>query len=244
MRFLKIIVFVFPVLFVCFEGYSQKIVNKGRFSIGVLFSPDYDYRYLQMENDELGMVQLRNDLEIARLGFSTGVVTHYQFKKRLAFESGIRFFDKGFKYEMDFKGLVDLDGNLYTDDPAIPGELKSEYHFYYLGIPVKLNYYFLRRKVNLFVSGGVSTDFFLSGKTKLVMKFEDRTEKETSGMDEDFNKVGFTGLAGFGLETNVLQKLQLRFEPAFRYSFTPVVDASTKGHLYSFGANIVLLRNF
>ena len=227
-----------------FSGSSQTGFNAKKFSLGILFSPDFDYRYLHIENDEFNMVQLRNDLETARLGFSAGIVVHYQIKKRLALESGIRLFDKGYKYEMNNKGLVDMDGNLYTDDPAIPEELKSEDHFYYLGIPVKLNYYFLQRKISLFVSAGVSTDFFLSGKTKRIMKFEDRTEIQKYDQDGDFNNVNFTGLAGLGLEINVLQKLKLRVEPTFRYSFTPVIDAQVKEHLYSFGANIVLLRDF
>lgn len=232
-------VFIFPI-----NGSSQVISNSKKFSLGILFSPDYNYRYLHSENDIINLVQLRNDLESARLGFSAGVVARYQFKKRLAFESGIRLFDKGFKYEMNSKGLVNIDGTPYTDDPAIPDEMKSIDHYYYVGVPLKLNYYFLRKKISLFISGGFSTDFFLSGNTKSVMYFEDRTEKKTSEMNEDFNNVNFTGLAGFGLETNVLQKLQLRFEPIFSYSFTPVVDAPMKGHLYSFGANIVLFRNF
>jgi len=226
-----------------FSGSSQTITNSKKFSLGILFSPDYNYRYLHLENDEINLVQLRNDLESARLGFSAGVVVRYQFKKQLAFESGIRLFDKGFKYELS-KEWVSADGTYIEDDPANPEELKSEDHLYYLGIPVKLNYYFLQRKISLFISGGFSTDFFLSGKTKLVMYFEDRTETQKYDQDEDFNNVNFTGLVGFGLEANVFHRLQLRVEPIFRYSFIPVVNAPMKGHLYSFGANIVLFRNF
>jgi hypothetical protein len=214
------------------------------FSVGILLSPDYSYRHLYLGNDEFNLVQMRNETESPRLGFTTGVVARYRLKKRWIVESGIQFSDKGNKYEFDdFVSLDDLISPGHIEDPLIPEKITEKYHYSYWGIPAKLNYYFFQKKINMFVSAGVSTDFFLSGKRNSVIKFRDRTEKETSEMDEDFNKVSFSGLAGFGMETRISNLLQLQVAPVFRYSFTPLVDAPLKEHPWSFGLNVSVFTN-
>ena len=215
-----------------------------KFSVGILLSPDYSYRHLHLGNDEFNLVQMRNETESPQLGFTAGVVARYQLKKRLVMESGIQFSDKGNKYEFDdFVSLDDLISPGHIEDPLIPEKITENYHYSYWGIPAKLNYYFSRKKVNMFVSAGVSTDFFLSGKRNSVIKFRDTTEKETSEMDEDFNKVSFSGLAGFGMESRISNLLQLQVAPVFRYSFTPLVAAPLKEHPWSFGLNVSVFTN-
>ena len=143
---------------------------------------------------------------------------------------------------MDDEDWIIIDENGYND-PAIPKNFISRYHYYYLGIPAKLNYYFLNGKIKLYASAGVAADFFVAGKSKTVAEFKDRIEKETRNLDGDFNQVNIVGLAGLGLETDVLSKLTLRFEPAFRYSFTPIIEPDMKAYYYSAGMNIVLFCN-
>ena len=216
-----------------------------KFSVGILLSPDYSYRHLHLENDEFNLVQMRNETESPRLGFTAGVVARYQLKKRLVMESGIQFSDRGNKFDFDddFVSSDDLIWPGHNEDPLIPEKITENYHYSYWGIPAKLNYYFSRKKVNMFVSAGVSTDFFLSGKRNSVIKFRDTTEKETSEMDEDFNKVSFSGLAGFGMESRISNLLQLQVAPVFRYSFTPLVAAPLKEHPWSFGLNVSVFTN-
>ncbi len=236
--------FITQPLFLSAQSKGNPSGNK--FSFGVSFSPDYTYRHLSMKNDEFNFVDARNELDDPRVGFTTGLVAKYNFKERFALESGVQFSDRGDKMEMGGNEWITPDEILSIDsdpDPSIPDKFKSSYHYYYLGVPVKLNYYFLNGKIKMYASAGVAADFFVDGKNRTVMEFKDRTEKETHNLDENFNKVNFVGLAGLGVETDIFQLLTLRLEPVFRYSFTSVVDAPMKGYYYSAGVNIVLFCN-
>ncbi len=161
--------------------------------------------------------------------------------ERIALESGLQFSDKTYKYEMDIDDYDFIDGISVKDDPAIPIKSQTKYHYYYLGVPVKFNYYVLQKDIRLFFSTGVSTDFFINGKTKSVVEFKDRTEKDSKPIENiDFNKVNFTGLFGFGLETDISNKFQFRVEPILRYSFNPLLDSLQKRNFYSLGANFTV----
>lgn len=192
--------------------------------------------------DEYGFVEILNKFESPRFGFTSGIVSRYQFSSRFALESGLQFSDKGYKYGFSKYDLEFNNGFPEEDDPAMPEKITISNHYYYLGIPVRLNYYVLLNEVKLFISAGVSNDFFVKGKSKTKFEFPERNEIHTNQMgNEDFNKVKFTGLIGFGAEKEISNRLQFCFEPIFRYSFAPVIDASMKGYLYSFGANFIIL---
>lgn len=214
-----------------------------KFSFGVNFSPDYSYRSLHSNNPDydFAMNQL-NDWEVPAFGFTTGFSVRYLANEKFEFESGIQFSDKTYNFDVNKDDFVTPnDGLNQQDDPAIPERSVTKNHFYYLGVPVKLNYYFLQKRIRMYVSAGVSADFFLDDKSKSFMKFSDGTEiHENFENDYDYNKISMTGLAGIGAETKFSQRFGIRVEPVFRYSFTPVVDAPMKGYLYSAGLNFVL----
>ncbi|MBN2637302.1 MAG: outer membrane beta-barrel protein [Prolixibacteraceae bacterium] len=238
MNSIKISWLFFIVVFPLFiNGQNSESQTSKKLSFGVNFSPDYSYRRLYQENDEHNFVDYRNEIEDPRLGFTTGLVAYYQISNRFTFESGIQFSDKGEKSK--FTRWIVSSGNSATD-PAFTVKSKSFNHYYYLGVPIKLNYFLLQKQFRLFISGGISTDFFLSGKIKYIDEFNDRTERGSENMDYDFNIINFVGLASLGIERDISTKLSLRVEPTFRYSFTPVAIAPMERYPYSFGANVVL----
>ena len=245
MKLLKLSLNLILVL-LSFTALSQvsKSSSEKKFSIGVAFSPDYSFRRLHSTNEESDFLKdTRNQFESAKFGYTTGLVAKYRLNRSLALESGLKLSDKGENYVMRKEDFVFVDGLSTEEDPAIPEKYKTNYHFYYLGLPVKLNYIFLERKVNLFVSAGFSTDFFLEGKQSSVFHFEDKVEESSFSMEGDFKKITFTGLAGFGMETQISRMIHIQFEPIFRYSFTPLVDIPLKEYLYSAGVNLTLLFN-
>lgn len=230
-----------PAFFINASSQSTDTLRTRKFSIGINFSPDYSYRRLYLEDDEFGFVEHRNETESPRFGFTTGLTASYHLNSRFALESGLQFSDKGDKYEASKEDFYYGDGFYIEDDPAIPDNWKTISHYYYLGIPLKLNYYVLQKGVKLFFSAGFSTDFYVGNQLKTTWEFSDRTERDTNKMEtEDFNKVNITGLAGFGIEADISKRVRFRFEPIFRYSFTPIIDATMKGYLYSIGANVAL----
>lgn len=240
---LSVIPFIFFVL-LSFSVKSQtQEPNPKKFSFGVNFSPDYSYRSLHSNNPDNDFVMNQlNDWEVPAFGFTTGLSVRYLANEKFEFESGIQFSDKTYNFDVNNDDYITPnDGLNQPDDPAIPDRSVTRNHFYYLGVPVKLNYYFLQKRIRMYVSAGVSTDFFLDDKSKSFMKFSDGTEiRETFENDYDYNKISLTGLAGFGAETKLSQRFGIRVEPVFRYSFTPLVAAPMKGYLYSAGLNFVL----
>ena len=234
--------FILLVLF-CFgtnaNAQSYLSNSKNRFSFGFNFSPDYTYRTLRSEvdgGDEF--IKMRNDMEAARFGFTTGLVVKYQLNKFLAFESGLQYADRGDKTESDDPGYVFPD----EGDPFIPDESKTVYHYYFLGVPLKANFYVLNKRTKVFLSAGVSADFFSGSKTKQIYYYNG--EKEANSFSEenvDFNNINLMGLAGLGLEYKLNKKLELRLEPIARYSFSSLTTYSDiKTHLYSIGANFTV----
>lgn len=162
--------------------------------------------------------------------------------KKFEHESGLQYSDKTFKLSVTKDDFEIPDNGLYQlDDPAIPERLTTNYHYYFLGVPLKLNYYFLQKRIRLYLTAGVSTDFFLDTRSKTTSIYKDRTETiEHNGNGGDYNKINLTGLAGFGTETTLFQKIGIRVEPIFRYSFIQINDFMGKENLYSAGLNVVL----
>ncbi len=238
---------VIPLIFFVFLSFSAKSQTEEpkpkKFSFGVNFSPDYSYRSLHSNNPDfdLAMNQL-NDWEVPAFGFTTGLSVRYLAKEKFEFESGIQFSDKTYNFDVNKDNYVTPnDGLNQPDDPAIPERSITSYHYYYLGVPIILNYYFLQKRIRMYVSVGVSTDFLLDDKSKTFMKFSDGTELyKNFENDYDYNKISLKGLAGFGAEFKMYQRFGIRVEPVFRYSFTPLLDELMKINLYSAGLNVII----
>ncbi len=238
---------VIPLIFFVFLSFSAKSQTEEpkpkKFSFGVNFSPDYSYRSLHSNNPDydFAMNQL-NGWEVPAFGFTTGLSVRYLANKKFEFESGIQFSDKTYNFDVNKDDYVTPnDGLNQPDDPAIPERAITSYHYYYLGVPIKLNYYFLQKRIRMYVSAGVSADFLLDDKSKTFMKFSDGTEiHENFENDYDYNKISLTGLAGFGAEVNLFQRFGIRVEPVFRYTFTPLLDELMKVNLYSAGLNVII----
>lgn len=245
------IVFTSILIFWGFISLAQNEENskQSRFSFGVSFSPDYTYRNFRTGDEKLdNIVGDMDDIESPRFGFTTGLACKYQFSRRFALESGILFSDKGDKVEMSNEYWISpddlIDPGFTGPDPAIPNELKMKYHHYYIGIPLKVNYFLVDKKLKVFLSGGFSTDFYINTTVKSVYTLEGEEHKDTSHPeDDDFKKVNFVGLAGVGIEYPISSNFSLRFEPIYRYSFTQMVEEGAidlDTHLYSIGVNFAI----
>lgn len=240
---LSVIPFILFVLF-SFSGKSQTEEPKPKkISFGINFSPDYSYRRLHSNNpDHDFVINQLNDWEEPAFGYTTGLSVRYLVNKKFELESGLQFSDKTFNLDIDRDDFETPDNGLYQpDDPAIPERLTTNYHFYYLEVPFKLNYHFYQKRIRMYVSAGVSADFAIDTKSKTTMKYRDRTESiERSNNGGDYNKICLSGLVGFGAETALFKRFGIRIEPVFRYSFSPIDDFMENENLYSAGLNLVL----
>lgn len=230
MRYFLPLIFLF--LVISSAGQSKAGNFEHRFSFGLSFSPDYTYRIYDSGPDFPG--DIWDEVEDPRFGFTTGLVAKYFLTPNFAIESGLQFSDKGYKIETSGEQLVPEDG-------TVNGHywINTKYHYNYLGIPLKANWFIMNRDVKVFLSGGFSTDFFLNSKAKTEYFLEGKEGSEEHSEDEvDFHKINVIGLAGFGAEYGLSESVYIRFEPIVRISFTSAATyTSAMRYWYSMGAN-------
>ncbi len=213
-------------------GQTSDVISTGEYSWGLTFSPDYCYRTLNSESSGQWIADLRDSTEIPKFGFTTGLSLLFRPWNRISFETGIQYSDKGEK-------TIILELNPLEPDPALPtNQVRFNHHYYYLDIPLKINYTVLKGKVKIFVSAGFSTNIYLYQQTKLSFVGSDETNLSTSS--GDFSRFNVALLIGGGIDYDIGKRLIFRLEPIYRRSVTPVVDAPIKQYQYSIGANFGL----
>jgi hypothetical protein len=105
-------------------------------------------------------------------------------------------------------------------------------NFEYLEIPVIMRYRVVDRKVGFNVIGGMSTNF-LVGRDAY---FQLEGEKEFLGITQNLKTVNYSSVIGVGLDYAITSKLNLNFEPTFRYYLNSVNTLSVlRSHPYSLG---------
>lgn len=221
----------------CQEAETAK---PNKLSIGFTFSPDYCYRLLipDTANTSILIADRRDSLEIPKFGYTTGVNLALNFHKRITLETALLFSNKGEKTKSYSTVWVTSSGQ---PDPSLPTKVAYVYHYLYLDVPVKANFYVLTKKVKLFVSAGLSTNIFLTQRTTAIYEYSDgRTTRNTSAGSDVFKRINFAFTAGVGLGYELTDKLYLQMEPTYRRSIHSIIDAPIQGLLYSTGINFGL----
>jgi len=210
------------------NGQEDELKFKKSILLGLTFSPNYCYRTLRYDQSDEDFANYRNEIEIPKFGFTTGINSIFRFNKSLAIELGMLFSDKG-------QQTKKIEITQEDPDNTIPDNIHNSWHYYYIDIPIKLNYFIIKGNLNLFVSPGISGNIFLTQKR---VKSEFNPDNEyTYFMSEGFNKLNIAIILGAGLDYLITKKLNLRFEPIFRYSLTPLDNFKIKRYQYSIGAN-------
>ena len=95
-------------------------------------------------------------------------------------------------------------------------------HLDFLELPFNLRYSVIDRTIELQLVGGVSTNFLVGNSVTV----EGPSGREEIGYLSNVNTVNYSGNAGLGMIYHVGKKLNLLFEPRFRYFLNSVNDAS------------------
>jgi hypothetical protein len=212
--------------------------------IGTNFSPDYCYRTLTTNGNlnNQSIKEWRDSIEIPKLGFTAGFTLFFPLNNRFSIETGVLFSKKGEQTkELDLTFLNSPGGTIQ------PLSLSYNYHYHYLDIPLKLNYYILK-KPSIFLSGGISTNLFLQEKLTSITKHSDgSTTINTEDVNSEMNMINLAGIIGLGFEGEILKigasNALIRIEPIFRHSIISIIDAPINGYSYSFGINFGIIYN-
>jgi len=221
-----------PVTIYCQNTDSTKTK---KFAIGLTFSPDYCFRTLSSDESVNMIADQRNDEEIPKFGYTTGLNIAWKLSNRFTLETGVLYSNKGEKTKKYTLNWYTPNGQ---NDPALGTKNSYTYSYIYLDIPVKVNFYFLTKKTKLYLTAGISPNIFLSQKTTSVVEFANGEEKKTSSSsNSEFQKINLTFIVGFGVSYDFSNKLYLKIEPTYRQSITSIIDAPVKSFLYSAGLN-------
>lgn len=227
------IILVFALLFTPILSFAQESESEeSKFSIGINFSPNCSYRTLKYPENLQNLVDAREELEHPSLGFNTGIEAHYLPLKNLEIVLAVQLSRQTHMFRE-----VPLT-NIAGDDSL--GFADNQLRYHYLGIPLRVNYRIVNQKFFVHISAGVSINQFLSDKSRSWITYSNgdtEVVNSESGI-KDFNKTLIGLVGGIGLGYHINEKLNMRLEPLFRYSLTPLADAPIEQYNYSIGCQI------
>lgn len=206
--------------------FAQDSIPQSQLRYGILFSPDYNYRSLRSGSNDAWIKELYDTLEVPEVGYSAGLIAQLQLNDRFAINGGLQFSDRG-------------EATRYRTRERIQ---KYRNHLYYLAIPLQVNYNLVNKKVKFFVSVGISTDIFLTGRTKVQSRYS--TDAEIVKPADDLSRAGLSMLAGVGLDCPLTDKWSFRLSPLYRRSLTSATTSSPKKYYYSAGLSVGFLGEF
>lgn len=241
-RLFNCLLFVlFPVSAICNTGDS---IHPDRMQLGVIYSPDYCYRTLKTTGESKWMAIMRDTMEIPKFGYTTGLNFIYKISTRWSAETEVLFSDKGFQTKK-----YAPEGRVISSTPSAKQPLKIAYlnHYYYLDVPIKLNYYIYLGKINFFLSAGVSVNTFLNQTVTTLTTYTDGSTdmniKKTT-RPSSFEKINFALTGGLGMNYNLTEKYTLKIEPVYKHSITSIINAPVKSYLYTAGMNVGISCHF
>ncbi|MCF8372654.1 MAG: porin family protein [Bacteroidales bacterium] len=206
-----------------------------KFSIGLNYTPNYCFRTLHSSKADQPIIDARK-VEKPAYGFNSGISIGYDLLDHLSISTGIQYSQQTFQ----FKNI-----NAENIQGEKLGKADGKYFFDYIEIPVNANYTFSQKRLSYYMIGGLSINLFLSDKFKSKIEFSDGHTEEHTGETKwgDFNRPIYATVLGFGCKYNINQKFNVRFEPIFRYSLQPILDAKIEQHQYSIGGQFGIYMN-
>ncbi len=225
---------IFLVLFSSLNLQAQQ-TKKDKILIGYNFSSDYNYRVFKNNDGKAFydvIIKSRNEFEIFKFGYTTGLNLCFNTSKNWAFETGIQYSNNGYQTKK-------LDLSFEIPDDAFPSKVKFIYSYQYFGIPIKARLSFGKKNIR-FVSGvSVLTNFLINAKTKIKSSYlSGREENKTESTKSDFKKINILPAISFGVDYKICGNIHLTAEPTFRYSLLNTKSAPITENLWNMGVNV------
>jgi hypothetical protein len=236
MKLLLLLTFIGPSILYGQDSTSTKERKK---FIGINFSPDYSYRYITKNDNNISTEQWTNIKNIEdsiykpTLGYTTGLNFYYQINKLISIETGIQYSRKGYK-------TIPMQ-TVYSFN--YPPAIATNYIYYsYFDFPLRANFTFLKSKLQILASVGAVLNYLHQVSSKSVPETSTLTfQKQTHISEYPYNKINISPSISLGIKYNVNDRINLRVEPTFRYGLINTDDNSYKyTHLWNAGLNISL----
>ncbi len=218
-------------------GISGITQGQSSFALSLDIGPSYSYRVLKGDESVQRIIDLRNESEDYGLGFTAGIAGHYKFKNGTQIELGIQYI-RYVTRTNDLPVLGEFNEFIGTADLL--------YQSHFIEIPLRTRYVIHFMRYSVYISPGIAPSLFLNQFSKGIIEYDngDSEVKRSENTITDFNDFGLVGLFGFGIEIPIGEKMRMAIEPGARYHFFELNDFSVKEHLYSFGCQFRLIKQF
>jgi len=185
--------------------------------LGAVVSPDLCYRTLKNTDSKFDIAYFNNS-EIPKFGYTAGLAAAYGLSSNWTIETGLLFSNKGYKTKM-----IDIESLDFSD--SILGKGRVYFNFYYLDVPVKINYAYGHGKIRFCATLGITTNIFLDAKTRAILKYNDGHVEHSKGTNiNPINAINISPMAGVGIDWRLTERMKLKIEPTFRYGLLSIGD--------------------
>ena len=193
-----------------------------KFQLGITFSPDYNFRYLKADGNSEWISKIADSMEVPKYGYTTGFNLSYVLSNKIKLGTGIIFVNNGEKT----KSTIELQTINYTN------------HFYFLSVPIRIDYTLISKKIDVYATLGVTGNFFINHKT---IMFEDgKKDPIQFNNNSDLQKFTLGGLVGIGMNAKLSTKWLFKTEVLYRQNIQSVSNEPVKKWMYSVGPNLGL----
>jgi hypothetical protein len=212
--FALLAILLFPMVY----SYGQTTTDFKKVRIGIQVAPNYSYRSLVYEENDVLANYIAKDIrttELPKLGYTIGVLGNYAFSGKIGLELGVQYTNSG--YSTGKRTILIADPN----DPLLQNASETStlvYNNHYIEVPVLLNLTFGQNKLRFISSIGITNGFLVKQGLKHVLESADG-EKEIQRMGA--NKTGraynLLPTIALGVEYALSENVALRVQPTFRH---------------------------
>jgi Outer membrane protein beta-barrel domain len=204
--------------------------------VGLNFSPDYSYRTLKSDGStgaEL-VSRFRNDQEIAKPGYTTGITLLLALSPKIILESGLQLSGKGYKTK-------EMELAYFPPNPAAPVAATGNFRFRYLGIPLRAKFAFGRPNFRLMPGIGCMINFLTSSTHKYRYTYSDgHKEEREESFNTEYRKTDFSPMISLGTDIRLNSRFHILAEPTYRWGMVSPKDSPITEKLWSAGLNVGL----
>lgn len=206
-----------------------------RWSVGVSGSLDVCFRQLVINSDDPYMdllVDLRDDMEEPRTGFTAGVDITYDLSQHWVLATGLQYNDRGFADKETPLIFTDVNGSTLSE-----GSMSAKVHYTFMSVPLLIRYRAGHGKVRFEPALGVSADLYQAQYTDLELNWADGRTEERRTHDEysDFPTWGVSGWVELCASMPIGERFVLRAGGRGRYQLNELLDAPLSAHLFEAG---------
>jgi len=219
--------------------------QSNRFSVGISVSPDFNYRSLSNNDGSFSsgvVVDVRDDNESWKLGYTAGPVVAYRLSDRIDLEAGILFSSKGYRYEQEmltYESQFTGTGFNGPTPAGLPSAVRFTYDHYYIDVPVKATFNLGKKRLRFCAGAGVAANVFIKEGVRYKYWYEDGTVKNDSRTSEfDYKGLILSPQASIGVNYALNKRLRLKAEPTLRYGITNITNTPVTGRLWNAGLNL------